>query len=124
MPGGAIWLLKPTVDFLGASMHAAWHFVMRAQDFAPHTPTVATWFAAYGARAVVVTELQGSHRVHRQPAVKPHRAEITRWLWDGFGNGARGIVFWLCIRGRKVIAGEWGWPSEWRRHGRTRATRA
>ena len=57
-----------------------------------------------------VTELQGGPTVFTGPRPSdPTGGEITRWLWDGIGNGARGIVFWLWharTEGRE--AGEWG----------------
>jgi hypothetical protein len=38
----------------------------------------------------------------------PTRQELTRWLWDAVGGGAKGIVFWLWnprTLGRE--GGEW-----------------
>jgi beta-galactosidase len=131
MPAGGrdMWRLKPTVDFLGASMHASWHFGMfPREDFG-----VAYGYCCDLIRSVSspspwwVTELQAGPTVFTgSRPLNPTGAEITRWLWDGFGNGARGIVFWLWHpRTEGNEAGEWalaganGEDTE-----RTRATRA
>ena len=106
-----MWRLKPAVDFLGASMHASWHFGMFArEDFG-----VAYGFCCDLIRSVSapapwwVTELQAGPTVFTgSRPLNPTGAEITRWLWDGFGNGARGIVYWLWHpRTQGNEAGEW-----------------
>ena len=127
--GRDLWRLKPAVDFLGTSMHASWHFGMfPRQDFG-----VAYGYCCDLVRSASspapwwVTELQAGPTVFTgSRPLNPTGGEITRWLWDGFGNGARGIVFWLWHpRTEGNEAGEWalaganGEDTE-----RTRATRA
>jgi beta-galactosidase len=110
--GRDMWQIKRTVAFLGASMHASWHFGMfPRQDFG-----VAYGFCCDLVRSASapapwwVTELQAGPTVltGARP-LDPTSGEITRWLWDGFGNGSRGIVFWLWHpRTEGNEAGEWG----------------
>lgn len=126
--GRDLWRLKPAVHFLGASMHASWHFGMFArEDFG-----IAYGFCCDLIRSVSapapwwVTELQAGPTVFTgSRPLNPTAGEITRWLWDGIGNGARGIVYWLWHpRTQGNEAGEWalagpnGEDTE-----RTRATR-
>ncbi len=131
MPAGGRdpWRIKSTVHFLGSSIHASWHFGIfpRAEfgvaygyccDLVRSASAPAPWW---------VTELQaGPTILTGSRPLNPTADEITCWLWDGIGNGARGIVFWLWhprTEGRE--AGEWGLagpngePTE-----RTRATQA
>lgn len=126
--GRDMWKLKQAVHYLGASMHASWHFGMFPRkdfgvaygyccDLTRSASAPAPWW---------VTELQAGPTVFTgSRPLNPTAAEITRWLWDGFGNGARGIVFWLWHpRTEGNEAGEWalaganGEDTE-----RTRATR-
>jgi len=127
--GRDMWRLKPTVDFLGASMHASWHFGMfPRQDFGVAYGYCCDLIRSVSAPAPWwVTELQAGPTIFTgSRPLNPTAAEITRWLWDGIGNGARGIVFWLWHpRTEGNEAGEWalgganGEDTE-----RTRATRA
>lgn len=127
--GRDMWRLKPTAHFMGTSMHAAWHFTMFARedfgvaygyccDITRSASAPAPWW---------VTEMQAGPTVFtgRHP-LNPTGDEITRWLWDAAGNGARGIIFWLWHpRTEGNEAGEWGLagPSG-QPTGRTRATAA
>jgi beta-galactosidase len=110
--GQDMWRLRPTAHFVGASMHASWHFGMFARDefglayayccdLARSVSAPASWW---------VTELQAGPTIFTgQRPLNPTGGEITRWLWDGIGNGARGIVFWLWHpRTEGNEAGEWG----------------
>jgi len=114
MPGGGrdLWRLKPTVHFLGTSIHASHMFGMFAReefglaygfccDVLRSASAPAPWW---------VTELQAGPTVFTGSRhLNPDAGEITRWLWDGIGNGARGIVFWLWHpRTEGNEAGEWG----------------
>lgn len=113
MPAGGrdMWRMKPTVDFLGASMHAAWHFGMyERKDFGAAYAYCCDLIRSVSAPAPWwVTELQAGPTVFTgSRPLNPTAGEITRWLWDGFGNGARGIVFWLWHpRTEGNEAGEW-----------------
>lgn len=109
--GRDMWRIKPTVHFLGASMHASWHFGM----FPRHHFGIVYGFCCDLIRSVSapspwwVTELQAGPTVFTgSRPLNPTGGEITRWLWDGIGNGARGIVFWLWHpRTEGNEAGEW-----------------
>jgi beta-galactosidase len=127
--GRDMWKLKPTAHFMGTSMHAAWHFTMfPREDFG-----VAYGYCCDIVRSVSapapwwVTEMQAGPTVFtgRRP-LNPTGGEITRWLWDSIGNGARGMVFWLWHprtegneAGEWALAGPGGEPTA-----RTRATQA
>jgi beta-galactosidase GanA len=131
MPAGGrdLWRIKPTVHFLGTSIHASHMFgVFAREDFG-----MAYSFCCDVVRSASspapwwVTELQAGPTVFTgNRHLNPTKGEITRWLWDGLGNGARGIVFWLWHpRTEGNEAGEWGLagpngePTD-----RTRATQA
>jgi beta-galactosidase len=109
--GRDLWRLKSTADFMGTSTHASWHFGMfPREDFG-----VAYGYCCDLVRSVSapapwwVTELQaGPTILTGSRPLNPTAGEITRWLWDGIGNGARGIVFWLWHpRTEGNEAGEW-----------------
>jgi len=109
--GRDMWRLKPTVHFLGASMHAAWNFGMfPRQDFGLAYAYCCDLIRSVSAPAPWwVTELQAGPTVFTgNRPLNPTSAEITRWLWEGLGNGARGIVYWLWHpRTEGNEAGEW-----------------
>ena len=131
MPGAGrdLWRLKPTVHFLGTSIHASHMFGLFArEDFGMAYSFCCDVIRSASAPAPWwVTELQAGPTVFTGSRhLKPTAGEITRWLWDGLGNGARGIVFWLWHpRTEGNEAGEWGLagpngePTD-----RTRATQA
>jgi beta-galactosidase len=127
--GRHMWRLKPTAHFFGASMHAAWAFgKYKREDFG-----IAYGFCCDVVRSVSapapwwVTELQaGPTMFTGSRPLNPTAGEITRWLWDGIGNGTRAVVFWLWHpRTEGNEAGEWGLagPSG-ESTPRTRATKA
>jgi len=109
--GQDLWREAKTVDFLGASMHPPWHF----GDFRRDEFGVAYACCVDQLRSVShghpwwVTELQGGPTVFTgKRAMTPTNAEITRWLWDAVGGGAKAVVFWLWnhrTNGRE--GGEW-----------------
>ncbi|HUY12918.1 MAG TPA: beta-galactosidase [Terriglobia bacterium] len=109
--GGNRWQESKTVDFVGASIHPAWLFNdFKRQDFGIAFAYFVDLLAgAAGAKPWWVTELQGGPTIftgHRP--MNPTADELSRWLWDAFGAGARGVVFWLWnprVLGRE--AGEW-----------------
>ncbi len=109
--GRDMWRLKPTVHFLGASMHAAWNFGMFPRpDFGLAYAYCCDLIRSVSAPAPWwVTELQAGPTVFTgNRPLNPTSAEVTRWLWDGLGNGARGIVYWLWHpRTEGNEAGEW-----------------
>jgi beta-galactosidase len=131
MPGSGrdMWKMKPAAHFAGASMHASWHFGMfDRDDFGVAYAYCCDLIRSVSAPAPWwVTELQAGPTIFTgSRPLNPTGGEITRWLWDGLGNGARGIVFWLWHpRTEGNEAGEWGLagpngePTD-----RTRATQA
>ena len=124
-----MWRLKPTVHFLGASMHAAWHFGMfPREDFGIAYGYCCDLIRSVSAPAPWwVTELQAGPTVFTGTRpLNPTGGEIPRWLWDGIGNGARGIVFWLWHpRTEGNEAGEWALAgADGEPTGRTSATQA
>jgi beta-galactosidase len=120
--GGNRWQLSKTVDFVGASIHPAWLF----NDFKRQEFGVAFGYyvdllaSAAGTKPWWVTELQGGPTIYTgRRAMNPTSEELTLWLWDAFGAGCKGVVFWLWnprVLGRE--GGEWqlvslnGVPSE------------
>jgi beta-galactosidase len=131
MPGGGrdLWRIKHTVDFLGTSIHASHMFgIFGREDFGMAYSFCCDVLRSASAPAPWwVTELQGGPTMFSGSRhLNPTGDEITRWTWDGLGNGARGIVFWLWHpRTEGHEAGEWGLagpngePTD-----RTRATQA
>ncbi len=127
--GRDLWRLKPAAHFLGSSMHPSWAFTMYPrEDFgAAYAYCCDVVRSASAPAPWWVTELQAGPTVFTgNKPLNPTGGEITRWLWDGIGNGARGTVFWLWHpRTEGNEAGEWGLagangePTE-----RTRATQA
>lgn len=109
--GRDLWRLKSTAHFLGASMHAAWHFTMfPREDFGVAYGYCCDLIRSVSAPAPWwVTELQAGPTVFTgSRPLNPTAGEITRWLWDAFGNGARGVIFWLWHpRTEGNEAGEW-----------------
>jgi beta-galactosidase GanA len=57
-----------------------------------------------------VTELQSGPTIYTGGfPLNPTPADMTRWLWDAFGAGAKGVIFWLWHpRVGGTEAGEWG----------------
>jgi beta-galactosidase len=111
--GQDVWKEKQVVDILGASMHPAWIFPPTAahseygERFAYCLDLIGT---PAGDQPWWVTELQSGPTVYtgRFP-LNPAPGDMTRWLWDAFGAGSKGVIFWLWhprAGGRE--AGEWG----------------
>ena len=125
-----MWRLKPTVHFLGASMHAAWHFGMfPREDFGvAYSYCCDLIRSVVGSGAVVGYGTAGRpDGIHRNRPLNPTGGERSL---AGCGTGsamARGASFSGCgIRARKGNeAGEWALAGAGRGTDRTtRATRA
>jgi beta-galactosidase len=109
--GGNRWKNSQVVDFVGASIHPPWLFT----DFERKEFGVAfAYFVDLLASAAQtkpwwVTELEGGLTIYTgHRAMNPTTEELTRWLWDAFGAGCKGVVFWLWnprVLGRE--GGEW-----------------
>ncbi|MFN7999002.1 MAG: beta-galactosidase [Bryobacteraceae bacterium] len=106
------WQEGKIVDFVGASIHPAWHFAGYPRDEAGllWSYSVDLLASAAGGRPWWVTELQSGPTVFtgRRP-MNPTHGEMTRWLWDSYGAGAKAVVYW-CWHPRTMgnEGGEWG----------------
>ena len=106
------WQEGKIVDFVGASIHPAWLFADYGRDDAGFlwAYSVDLLASAAGSRPWWVTELQSGPTVFtgRRP-MNPTRGEMTRWLWDSYGAGAKAVVYW-CWHPRTMgnEGGEWG----------------
>ena len=109
--GSDPWKQGTTVDFLGTSIHPAWNFseYERSEFGLPFAYCLDMLRSASGERPWWVTELQGGPTIYTGGrAMNPTKSELTRWLWDSFGAGARAVVFWLW--NPRVLGNEGG---EW-----------
>lgn len=109
--GGNRWKDGDVVDFLGASIHPAWLFgeFTRKEFGLAFAYNIDLLSSAAEKKPWWVTELQGGPTIYtgRRP-MNPTPDELTLWLWDAFGAGCKGVVFWLWnprVLGRE--AGEW-----------------
>lgn len=109
--GGNRWKESRVVDFLGASIHPAWLFeeFQRKEFGLAFAYNIDLLASAAGKKPWWITELQGGPTLYtgRRP-MNPTLDELTLWLWDAFGAGCKGVVFWLWnprVLGRE--AGEW-----------------
>jgi beta-galactosidase GanA len=109
--GGNRWKDSQVVDFLGASIHPAWLFgdYNRKQFGLAFAYYVDLLASAAGPKPWWVTELQGGPTIYtgRRP-MNPTTDELMLWLWDAYGAGCKGVVFWLWnprVLGRE--GGEW-----------------
>ena len=111
--GQDAWKENRTVEILGASVHPAWIFPATAarseygERFSYRLDLIGS---AAGDQPWWVTELQSGPTIYtgRFP-LNPTPGEMTRWLWDAFGAGSKGVIFWLWhprVGGSE--AGEWG----------------
>ena len=93
------WKEGAIVDFLGASIHPQWSFAEfeRGQFGLPFAFCLDLLRSAAGGRPWWVTELGAGPTVYSAGS-RPMcvaKSEMSRWLWDAFGAGGRGVVFWL-----------------------------
>lgn len=109
--GGNRWEESQVVDFVGASIHPAWLFgdFNRKEFGLVFAYYIDLLASAAGRKPWWVTELQGGPTIYtgRRP-MNPTTDELTLWLWDAFGAGCKGVVFWLWnprVLGRE--GGEW-----------------
>ena len=111
--GQDIWSEGDLVDFLGCSCHTCSYdrplfnrkhqhlsLVVDAIRSATNDPEEAFW----------LTELQAGSIVYAgvQPFT-PTASDITHWLWEAFGSGAKAVVYWLYeARTSGYEGSEWG----------------
>jgi beta-galactosidase len=111
--GQDVFKERRIVDILGASIHPAWIF--------PKTSPSTEYGERFAYRLDIiggpardqpwwVTELQSGPTIFTGGfPLNPTPEDMTRWLWDAFGAGTRGVIFWLWhprVGGSE--AGEWG----------------
>ena len=111
--GQDVWKEKRIVDILGASIHPAWIFPPSAlrteygERFAYRLDLIGS---PAGDQPWWVTELQSGPTIYTGGfLLNPTPEDMTRWLWDSFGAGCKGVIFWLWhprVGGGE--AGEWG----------------
>jgi beta-galactosidase len=109
------WKESEVLDFLGASIHPAWHFsdFTRADFGVAYAYSVDLLASAAAGKPWWVTELQGGPTLFTggRP-MNPTPGEIKRWMWDAYGAGAKGVVFWMWnVRTEGNEGGEWGLAS-------------
>lgn len=100
------------VDILGASIHPAWKFLWfsRPEYGLAYSFCVDLIRSAARGRSFWVTELQAGPTVMTGVCpCTPSPQEITAWLWDAVGAGAKAVIYWMWHpRTFGQEAGEWG----------------
>ena len=111
--GQDVFKERKIVDILGASIHPAWIF--------PRTSPASEYGERFAYRLDIiggpagdqpwwVTELQSGPTVFTGGfPLNPTPADMSRWMWDAYGAGAKAVIFWLWhprVGGSE--AGEWG----------------
>ena len=110
--GRDFWKEAKTSDFIGASIHPAWHFEdFHREDFGfAFGCTLDVLRSISKTRPWWVTELQGGPTIYSGSiSMNPTPNEYSRWLWDTVGAGGKAAVFWSWhprTVGRE--GGEWG----------------
>lgn len=114
--GQDVWKEKKVPDILGVSMHAAWVFPPSTPEsdygelYSYRLDLIADASHAAPSKPFWVTELQsgptvftGGFPLYTTPG------DLTRWMWDSYGAGARAVIFWLWNpRTIGSEGGEWG----------------
>jgi beta-galactosidase len=108
--GADLWSQKEVLDFAGTTLHASWQFdhhqtgdidlgIAFCTDLLRSGSGAAPWW---------ITEMQAGLSLQGRQ-YNPNAGELTRWLWDSVGAGAKGVVFW-CWHPRRFgrEGGEWG----------------
>jgi beta-galactosidase len=110
--GGDAWADKQVVDFIGTTIHPIWQL----DNYQPEDTDLGTAFitdvlrSASGKAPWWVTEMQSGPVLWTSPrSFSPTGEQMTRWIWDDIGAGAKGVVFW-CWHPRRFgrEAGECG----------------
>jgi beta-galactosidase len=113
MPGwGAdAWSEKRVVDFLGTTIHPSWQVSCYKPGDTDLGIALITDLlrSASGGAPWWVTEMQSGPSLFGDRPFSPTPDQMTRWLWDDIGAGAKGVIFW-CWHPRRFgrEGGEWG----------------
>ena len=112
--GQDIWQQAQVCDFIGSSVHPAWHSTRFTADRIQQSVAL---FADMMRSATSdknnlfwVTELQAGATIFSAfHASGPRPHELQHWIWESIGSGAEAILFW-CYNDRDdgFEAGEWG----------------
>lgn len=109
--GADLWSQKQVLDFAGTTAHASWQFNhYRTADTDLGMACIADMLrSGSGGAPWWITELQSGLCLFGTRPFNPSAAELTRWLWDDIGAGAKGVIFW-CWHPRQFgrEGGEWG----------------
>lgn len=110
--GQDYWKENQVSDILGASIHPAWKFLWfdRNEYGLAFSFCVDIIKSASNGKSFWVTELQSGATLMTgiQPCT-PSPDELSAWLWDGVGAGAKSIIYWMWHpRTFGQEAGEWG----------------
>ncbi len=95
--GGDAWAEKEVVDFIGTTIHPIWQL----DNYRPEDTDLGTAFitdvlrSASGSAPWWVTEMQSGPVLWTSPrALSPTPEQMTRWIWDDIGAGAKAVIFW------------------------------
>lgn len=116
--GQDIWTEGEMVDFLGCSCHTCSYdrplfdrkhqhlsLVVDAVRSATTDPEDVFWLTELQAGSIVYAGIRG---------FTPTGGDITHWLWEAFGSGARAVVYWLYSARESGYEGaEWGLVSQY-----------
>ena len=113
MPGGGadLWSEKRVVDYLGTTIHPSWQL----GHYQPADTDVGIAFitdllrSGSGGAPWWITEMQSGPSLFGSRPFNPTGTQMTRWIWDSIGAGAKGVIFW-CWHPRRFgrEGGEWG----------------
>ena len=108
--GADLWSQKEVLDFAGTTIHASWQLDHhRTEDLDLGMAFITDLLrSGSGGAPWWVTELQSGLSLSGRQ-YNPGAEELTRWLWDDVGAGAKGVIFW-CWHPRRFgrEGGEWG----------------
>lgn len=110
--GQACWKEAKVVDTLGVTIHPAWSFNHLPLDEygIAYAFTIDIIRSAANGKTFWVTELQsGSTILTGKTPFTPTPDQMTAWIWDSVGAGAKAIVYWMWNpREFAQEGGEWG----------------
>lgn len=110
--GQACWKEAKVVDTLGVTIHPAWSFNHLPLDEygIAYAFTIDIIRSAANGKTFWVTELQsGSTILTGKTPFTPSPDQMTAWIWDSIGAGAKAIVYWMWNpRNFAQEGGEWG----------------
>jgi beta-galactosidase len=101
------------VDFMGSTAHVAWmsrQLKERNNQYVALLNEVTKAASAHPKGFYYITELQAGTIIFAgSRPFTPTADEITHWLWESIGAGAKGVVYWLYASRESGFEGmEWG----------------